>query len=331
MHALLNSIGDSIRGSHAKIRDRHAKIGVRRRRIVLLSTAVPLVAVAALSLTLTGEGDRPSAVEAAEPVKLAAAAPEAAIEVKRETKSARPAEPAEEPEAEEEVAGDAELRLSPLDRSDPRWAAAPATAVPDASRSPVAEALRQHAENVDAAEGEEPTLPLDRSTTAAIGAERPLETGADAEPFESSTNIAAAERADTGTTVAIAETPAEVAALEVAAAKAASAHSDPAFSAASTRMLDAHAKEYVNFRDAPSNDSNVIRVVAVDEAFQAQPVEECVHFCAVVIDGQSGYIHKDFITYEGQTAEAAPASEPAEAAAATASAVPAAPEATGAR
>jgi hypothetical protein len=302
MYALLNSIRGSIRNDQA--------MGGKRHRIVLLSTAVPLVAVAALSVVMTA-GDQSSEVKA-EPVKLVTAAPEAAIAVQRETKAARPAEP--EPEAE--AAGDTELRLSPLDRADPRWAAAE-PAVPDASRGPVADALRQHAENVD--EGEGATPPLDRSTTAAIASDPSA--GADVET----------EPAGTDTSVAVAETPAEVAALEAAAADAASAKSDPAFSASSTTMLDAHAKEWVNFRDAPSDDSNVIRVVAYDEAFKAQPVEECVHFCAVVVDGKPGYIHKSFISYaDGQPtgavepAEAASATLPAAASSAPATAEPAA-------
>jgi hypothetical protein len=283
-----------------------------------LSTAVPLVAVAALSLTMAGGGDKPSDVQAAEPVKLAAAASQPAVEVRSETKTARPAE--SEPAAENELAGNAELRLSPLDRADPRWAAAPETSVPDASRSPVAEALREHAENAEAAKGDEPRLPLDRSTTAAIGRDvGPTSAGADVPPAGIGASAAAVPAVERdATTVAVAETPAEVAALEAAAADAAAAHSEPAFEAAGANMLDAHANEWVNFRDAPTDDSNVIRVVAYEEAFKAQPVEECVHFCAVVVDGQSGYIHKDFINYEGsQPAESA---EPAETVAAASAA-----------
>jgi len=117
------------------------------------------------------------------------------------------------------------------------------------------------------------------------------------------------ERSGESPAVRVAEDESQVAALEAAAALRSSEQAGAAFSDKGMQMLPATAKKYVNFRRAPSNDSEVIRVVAYDEPFEAQPVEGCVHFCAVRVDGEQGYIHKAFISYETETPATAAAGE----------------------
>lgn len=137
------------------------------------------------------------------------------------------------------------------------------------------------AESAEAVTSETIGTGVDPATTASTGG-----------PF------IAAEDAD----VVVAETEAEILALERQVAAAQTDVADPSFAVEEQSragdMLTARITEYVNFRKGPSNDSDVIRVVATDTVIRAEPVSGCPHFCEVVIDGQSGYIYKSFIAYD---------------------------------
>lgn len=262
-------------------------------KILFVSLALPAMAAAGFVLLLTtgdGGGEAMEATAETEVSSVEVASLEVrALALASAAKSARPvvAEPAATGQAGSgasrglaEVAG-AELRLEPLAGDDPRWTMGRAQTVARREEADIAAALRLQAAERDETPGEtaNPVRGMERDPTTTASIDRPQE----------------------GIAVPVAENDAQIAALEAAAALG-SSDETAAFSDTGMRMLPARAKKYVNFRDAPSNDSEVIRVVAYDEAFDAQPVEGCVHFCAVRVDGRPGYIHKAFISYESDAA-----------------------------
>ncbi|WP_099867134.1 hypothetical protein [Pararhizobium haloflavum] len=279
---------------------------IRDRRVYLLSTAVPLAAIAIVGAFFIGS-DGPRADDT-DPVPVAAVAQlpvspadtetpkappaETAGLVNAENKTARPlertgVEVGEEQAGSEPDAGIAEsdLRLTPLADDNPRWRDDTQTSDTEGEGAELAAALTGTADD-DAARASpgEPaaeTGGLDRATTAAIADD----------------GLRGSE------TVEIAETDAEIAALEAAAAAAQTDMPNAAF-VGSVDLIPARVKEYVNFRTAPDNGSDVIRVLPGGTEIDAQPLDQCVHFCQVTVDGEPGYIGKTFIAYEDTVADA---------------------------
>lgn len=62
-------------------------------------------------------------------------------------------------------------------------------------------------------------------------------------------------------------------------------------------LVPAQAARYVNLRDAPDNDSGVIRVVPAGAAIMVEA--DCPNWCAVTHEGTRGYIYQSFIDRDG--------------------------------
>lgn len=61
-----------------------------------------------------------------------------------------------------------------------------------------------------------------------------------------------------------------------------------------TGMREATIRSHVNLRDAPGNNSNVLAIVPGNARVQAS--QECkLRWCAVIYEGQSGYVYEGFI------------------------------------
>lgn len=288
-------------------------------RTVTYAAAVPVAALAIAGsfwLYDAGEIEAPSGQ-----VKMAAMAdqPLPALTPEPEPEPAAPtinsADKAERPV--EEVA-ETELRLEPLTADDPRWRTT-ATAR-DAEEESLGGRFRPIPADADAAEAasvatDEPAAAtneiasISQDTAGANTAATASETGTDA-----ATDIMAnvmASAVDTETTAAIketapelasgvqvAETDVEVAALEAAVAEAQAGRPDAAFVSEGIEMVPGRIKSYVNLRAGPSNDAEVLTIVPTDKRIEAQPLEQCVHFCQVVVDGQRGFIGKTFIAFD---------------------------------
>lgn len=105
--------------------------------------------------------------------------------------------------------------------------------------------------------------------------------------------------------VAVAETEAEIAALEEIQRREVEADVGPPseewVSAAQTTtqpaatMRPAVATRYVNMRAAPDDDAEILAVVPALAEIEAE--QDC-NWCAVTYQGQSGYVYRSFISYE---------------------------------
>lgn len=177
---------------------------------------------------------------------------------------------------------DEQAAARPLNAGDPRFGdAAPSGAATASTQDdPMAAALSARAANARSGLPESSSAYVDDAVTSAIAAP------------------ARVSPAD----VEIAETEAEIVALEAAMAEGANA-SDPSFViedaiADEDEMVPARIRRYVNLRGAPSNDAEVFTVVASDTRIRSQPLTACGHFCAVEVDGQAGFIGKSFIAFD---------------------------------
>lgn len=125
--------------------------------------------------------------------------------------------------------------------------------------------------------------------------------GGDALPETAQIGLDAASTA--AIPVAVAETEAEVAALEEAmAAEGAQGFALPgetAEPAATVAALPdapqspAWTSEHVNLRATPDNEGEIVAVIPADSEILAQ--EDCTHWCAVTHEGRSGFVYKSFI------------------------------------
>lgn len=67
---------------------------------------------------------------------------------------------------------------------------------------------------------------------------------------------------------------------------------------AATGSVRATVSAYVNLRDAPSNDSNVITIVPANAEIESS--EECpLQWCEVTYEGQPGYIYQGYVQHAG--------------------------------
>lgn len=284
-------------------------------RTVTYAAAVPVAALAiAGSFWLYGSG----AVEVPSgQVEMAALANEPSPAPQPEPEPAAPvvnsADKAERPV--QEVA-ETELGLTPLEADDPRWRSAvtardaeeeslggrfrptPADAEPT-------EAASGATNGADAAGTELTAISEDGTATTRNAAPAGTETAIDAmttgmPPTVDTETTAAIGRPDPELSpdVQVAETEVEIAALEAAVAEAQAGRPDAAFVSEGIEMVPGRIKSYVNLRAGPSNDAEVLTIVPTDKRIEAQPLEQCVHFCQVIVDGQRGFIGKTFIAFD---------------------------------
>lgn len=284
------------------------------RRRALLYSVLPVAALFAIGAGLVFQGspdEMPQASRMDAPVADAVVAEKAPRPQPQEPQSAAVPETSASEEAAVAAAPVVEAPPEPLASNDPRFMPRPAG--DEESAAPAGSAAAQTASDfaapyarmpADMADADGSGTSLDETETAAIV------TGSSAEPVE------------------IAETDAEIAMLEEAAATTAATDPDAAFvvqegpagedggnapdPATMPEMTEeAVVKEYVNFRTGPSNDAEVIRAVPGGTALKAQPLEGCVHFCAVDIAGEKGFIYKAFLNFS-EEGDATAASEPSE-------------------
>ena len=274
--------------------------GMKARRQIIFFSALPATAALALVIGLTQVPDDTVPAPAAEVADASsimttgAVAPAATAKTDSTPKTERPAETAEAPETSTAVPAEtADAGPTPLADSDPRWAepAGNATA-PERGDPPAAAAI-------DEADAPQDLSPADIAASAVSVAA----------PDTTTTAAIGSQNAGPAREVVVAESAEEVAALEEAVALRQEERPDAAFVAETTTtgpaaadagagdLLEATTTEWVNFRRGPSNDAATIEVVAGGTAVRSQPLAECVHFCAVEIDGERGYIYKAFIEF----------------------------------
>lgn len=170
--------------------------------------------------------------------------------------------------------------------------------------------------------GTEASAPLDaqkaRAVAQSVLADR-LEGGtgggeaAAADPSDDKLATAAIEAKAGEATVVVAETEAEVAALEESMSDSVpqgvvADEPEPESVLASPEafdrpMVQAYATEHVNMRYGPDKDTGVVTVVP--KHARVQTASDCEHWCAVVYDGKRGWIYKSYIGSEGGQAQRA--------------------------
>jgi hypothetical protein len=266
-----------------------------RNRVLVLSASLPVIGLAAAAFLAVGAGssdvpEETAGVGASTEMAAAIPAPSETIAQANVAKADRPA--TAQPGDGGKVVGGVE----PLTADDPRWGGQT-----DGEARP---RDRQLASQLGSGAGDAAARRPGGAFAAALSQLPPSDRASvRADPLDRATTSAIGEQSPG---VDVAETDAEVAALEAAAAAEQSDMPDAAFAGEGQRMMAARIREYVNLRDGPSNESNVITIVPAGTSVEAQPIEECVHFCAVTVDGERGYIGKTFIAYEdAPTADAA--------------------------
>jgi hypothetical protein len=206
----------------------------------------------------------------------------------------------------------AETTPQPLAESDPRWGVEALAATESSQSEETAFGAQGDADPLPAETADDlgaalAAATIDEETTSAIDALQ-SDPAAEVVVAESEQEVAALERAvavrqdQLPDAAFVAEPNSAVAALD---AQTGAVSGEGASGGATAGFLPGRTTEYVNFRTGPSNDAETISIVPGGTQLAGQPIDECVHFCAVEIDGRQGYIYKAFIEYAAPAADTA--------------------------